>query len=155
MQLALKAAALLLALSCGAFAVQPPTLTGNWHLNVEKSKWGAMTKPLSVILKIEHNEPNLSYHGTVTYANEEERPFGFSGAFDGKPYPMSRSFGDGEIVMKRIDAYTIESSFRTPDGKYVESARTTLSRDGRTMTRALKLTSPEGKKNWTEIYEKR
>lgn len=79
-------------------------------------------RPLSVILKIEHSAPNPSDNGTVAYASEEERPFGFSGAFDGKPYPMSRSFGDGEIVMKRIDPYTVESLFRTPDAQYVESA---------------------------------
>lgn len=145
-------AALLLGALCHA---QPANLSGNWQLNVSRSKWGNMNKPVSVILTIEHQEPKLSYHGSVQYANEDVRDFGFSGVIDGKPYPMSRSFGDGEIVIVRVDDRTIDSTFRTPDGNTVETARTTVSRDGRVMERRLKLMSPEGTRKWTEIYERR
>jgi hypothetical protein len=123
-------------------------------LNVSRSKWGNVNKPVMVMLTIEHQEPKLSYHGSVQYANEDVREFGFSGAIDGKPYPMTRSFGNGEIVIVRVDDRTVDSTFRTPDGNYVETARTVLSRDGRVMERRLKLVSPEGVKKWTEIYER-
>lgn len=136
-------------------AAQPANLSGNWQLNVSRSKWGNVNKPVSVMLTIEHQEPKLSYHGTVQYANEDERDFGFSGAIDGKPYAMSRSFGNGEIVLVRVDDRTVDSTFRTPDGNYVETARTILSRDGSVLERRLKLVSPEGTKRWTEIYERR
>ncbi len=136
-------------------AAQPANLSGNWQLNVSRSKWGNVNKPVSVMLTIEHQEPKLSYHGTVQYANEDEREFGFSGAIDGKPYPMSRSYGEGEIVIVRVDERTIDSTFRTPDGNTVETARTIVSRDGRVLERRLKLVSPEGTKRWTEIYERR
>ena len=145
-------AALLLGALCAA---QPANLSGNWQLNVNRSKWGTVNKPVSVVLTIEHQEPKLSYHGSVLYANEDQRDFGFSGAIDGKPYPMSRSFGNGEIVLVRVNDRTIESTFRSADGNYVESARTTVSRDGRTLERRLRLISPEGTKKWTEIYERR
>lgn len=124
-------------------------------LNVEKSRWGNVKKPLSVELTIRHQEPNLEYRGSVTYANEDTREFGFSGALDGKPYAMSRSFGDGTITLQRVDALSFQSTFRTADGQTTETARTTLARDGKTMTRQLTVQSPEGKKSWTEIYEKR
>lgn len=143
--------ALLLAAVCLA---QPASLTGSWQLNVEKSRWGAVNKPVSVMLVIQHQEPALNYHGSVLYANEDHREFGFSGAVDGKPYPMSRSFGEGMITLTRLDRWTIDSVFRTHDGNYIETARTTVGRDGRTMQRSLKLVSPEGTKKWTEIYEK-
>ena len=145
-------AALLLGALCAA---QPANLSGNWQLNVNRSKWGTVNKPVSVVLTIEHQEPKLSYHGSVLYANEDQRDFGFSGAIDGKPYPMSRSFGNGEIVLVRVNDRTIESTFRSADGNYVESARTTVSRDGRTLERRLRLISPERTKKWTEIYERR
>ncbi|MEJ5367014.1 MAG: hypothetical protein WHT08_01765 [Bryobacteraceae bacterium] len=145
-------AAFLLVVPCAA---QPANLSGNWQLNVSRSKWGNLNKPVSVVLTIQHQEPNLSYHGSVLYANEDQRDFGFSGAIDGKPYAMSRSFGEGEIVIVRINDRTIESTFRTADGNYIETARTTVSRDGRTLERQLKLVSPEGTKKWTEIYERR
>lgn len=136
-------------------AAQPANLSGNWQLNVARSKWGNVNRPVSVLLTIDHQEPKLSYHGSVLYANEDQREFGFSGAIDGKPYPMSRSFGEGEITLVRVNDRTVDSTFRTYDGNYIETARTTISRDGQTLERQLKLVSPEGTKKWTEIYERR
>lgn len=136
-------------------AAQPANLSGNWQLNVARSKWGNVNRPVSVLLTIDHQEPKLSYHGSVLYANEDQREFGFSGAIDGKPYPMSRSFGEGEITLVRVNDRTVDSTFRTHDGNYIETARTTISRDGQTLERQLKLVSPEGTKKWTEIYERR
>lgn len=145
----------LAASALGIASAQPADLTGSWHLNVEKSKWGGMTKPVSVALEIVHKEPMLNYHGVVMYANEDTREFAFSGALDGTEYAMSRSFGDGMITLRRIDAWTVESTFRTPDGLYRETAQTTISRSGRTLTRRLRLHSPGGRKSWTEVYERR
>jgi hypothetical protein len=155
MRLSVPASAACLALVCCLAAAQNASMAGTWHLNVEKSKWGSANKPVSVVLTVEHNDPNIHYHGNVTYASEDERPFVFSGSFDGKPYPMSRSFGNGLITLTRLDPRTVESVFRTDDGAYTETARTTLSPDGRTLTRLLRVTSPEGTKKWTEVYEKR
>lgn len=155
MRLSVPASAACLTLLWSLCAAQPTSMTGNWHLNVEKSKWGSASKPVSVVVIIEHSEPSIHYHGNVTYANEDERPFAFTGSFDGKPYPMTRSFGDGLITLSRLDPFTVESVFRSNDGAYTETARTMLSRDGRTLTRQLRVTSPEGAKKWTEVYEKR
>jgi hypothetical protein len=147
--------AFLVAAALGIASAQPADLTGSWHLNVEKSRWGSVNKPLSVVLTIEHREPQLHYHGVVLYSNEDTRDFTFSGALDGAAYAMSRSFGDGTITLRRIDSWTVESTFRSSDGLFVETAQTTLSRSGRTLTRRLRLTTPEGRKSWTEYYEKR
>lgn len=136
-------------------AGQAPSLSGTWHVNVAKSKWGTVSKPVSVVLEIEHKDKDIHYHGAVTYANEDTREFGFTGAFDGKPYRMSRSYGEGSITMRRVDSFTFESTFRSDDGQYTEDARTTLSGDLKTLTRRLTLRSPEGTKSWTEVYEKK
>jgi hypothetical protein len=144
-----------LSLLQGVAAAQPANITGSWHLNVEKSRWGSTPKPVSVNLEIKHNEPQLQYQGSVLYANEDRRDFGFSGAIDGNPYAMSRSFGSGNIVMSRVDPLTVNSVFRTSDGYYEETAKTSVSKDGKVMTRALRLKTPEGTTTWTEIYEKR
>jgi hypothetical protein len=107
------------------------------------------------VIAIEHREPVIEYQGTVTYTNEETRAFGFSGAFDGKPYRMTRSYGDGEIRLRRVDGLTFDSAFQSDDGNYTEAARTSLSRDGKLLTRKLTVKTPDGKKSWTETYEKR
>jgi hypothetical protein len=145
----------LLVLMPGVCAGQSRDLSGSWHLNVEKSRWGSVSKPHSVVVVIAHHEPEIQYHGTVTYANEDTREFGFAGAFDGKAYRMVRSFGAGTITLHRVDESTFESSFRTDDGLTSETARTTLSRDGKTLTRKLTMRSPTDSKSWTEVYEKR
>jgi hypothetical protein len=136
-------------------AAQESSLTGDWALNVAKSRWGNTTRPVSVVLTIDHNEPSIHYRGSVLYADEESREFGFSGAFDGKPYRMSRSFGDGTIILRRLTAHTFESVFTTDSGDYSETARTTLSADGRTLVRKLTVRTPGGRRTWTEVYEKR
>jgi hypothetical protein len=147
--------AVLAALSLGMAAAQPAELTGSWHLNVEKSRWGKVVKPLSVVLTIEHHEPRLDYHGVVQYANEETREFSFSGSLDGGEYAMSRSFGDGMITLRRIDPWTVESTFRSGDGRCTETAQTTIARSGKTLTRRLTVQSPDGRKSWTEHYDRR
>jgi hypothetical protein len=134
---------------------QPGNLTGTWHLNVEKSRWGEMRKPNSVVLVIDHKEPALHYSGSIMYANEDTREFVFDGAIDGKEYPMTRSFGKGKVALHRVGPSRFDSTFRTDDGVAVETAANTLSRDGRTLTRQLRLQTPEGTKSWTEIYERR
>lgn len=144
-----------LTLLSGVCAAQPGNLTGSWHLNVAKSHWGSTPKPHSVVLTIDHKEPSIQYQGSVIYANEDAREFGFYGAFDGKSYAMTRSFGSGSIVLKRIDGLTFDSVFTTEDGRSVEKTRTTLSRDGKILTREIRVQSPDGNRNWTEVYDRK
>ena len=141
-------------IALGLYAQQPGSLTGSWYLNVDKSEWGSAKKPQSVVLRIEHAEPALRYSGSVTYLNEDVRDFTFDGAIDGKAYSMTRSYGAGTVVLRRIDAATFESVFRTDDKTYVETVRTTLLRSGRDLTRRVHLETPQGSTSWTEIYER-
>lgn len=142
------------AFSLCARAAEVPSLSGAWTLNLEKSRWGAKPKPSSVMLTIEHNEPTLKYRGTAVDATGESRDFSLEAAIDGKPYPVVRSYGEGTVVIRRLSATTIQSEFRSRDGRYQENTRTTLSGDGRTLTHRIRLRSPEGAASWTEVYEK-
>jgi hypothetical protein len=90
-----------------------------------------LEEPFSVVLVIEHKDPMLQYHGTVTHTNEDTRDFVFSGALDGKEYAMVSSIGPGITVLHRVDANTLESAFRNADGTRLETALTSLSRHGK------------------------
>ena len=136
-------------------AAQPANLSGEWRMNVDKSQWGSAKRPVSVVLRIEHHEPVLNYTGWVEYVNEDSREFAFSGAIDGKSYPMTRSFGNGSAVLRRIDSATFDTVFRTAAANYSETTRTTVSADTRVLTRKVRLETPEGTKSWTEIYDRR
>lgn len=144
-----------LVLSLGMGTAQTPSLTGAWDLNVAKSNWGKKAKPQSVEVTIEHSEPDLKYSGVAVDAQEHTRHFEFAGKIDGKEYPVAREYGEGKITLKRANPATLNSEFRSTDGRFVERATTTLSKDGKTLTRQMRLKSPDGNLSWTEIYEKR
>jgi hypothetical protein len=138
-----------------ACAADIPDLGGVWTLNVEKSSWGKMQKPVSVVLEISHNQLTLDYSGVVTYSDEESREFSFTGAIDGNEYPMVRSYGAGKCKFRRLSLSAVESVFHTDNGLYTETSRMIVSRDGRTMTRYMYLKTPDGDRNWIEVYERR
>ena len=149
------AAVLLAAFSVGVCSAQIADLSGTWRLNVQKSRWGNLQKPFSILVTVEHKEPLLKYSGTMVYSGgEDTRTFAFSGAIDGKEYPITRSFGKGKVVIQRINNWTTESVFRSDDGQWSETTRTSLSRDGKQMRRTIRRKGPEGELNWTEVYEK-
>jgi hypothetical protein len=147
---------LLIVFSFGTSWAQVASLSGTWQLNVEKSKWGKLQKPVTAVVSITHREPKLEYTGSIVYATgEDTRPFGFNGAIDGKEYPGTRSAGAGKITLKRVDDRTIFSHFRSDDGLFTEEATTSVSPDGKSMRRALQRKGPDGELKWTEVYEKR
>jgi hypothetical protein len=146
-------AAMLLSLAaCGAKA---PDLSGNWKLNVEKSTWGKVRKPTGVSLEIQHNEPSLKYSGRVVDAESEGREFSFEGAIDGREYSTHGAFADGRIVFERKPGNVIASTFHSGDGLLTESAETSVSADGKILTRRVRLKRPDSDLSWTERYERR
>ena len=145
----------LLTLTAGKCAAEAANLSGTWRLNVNKSSWSGVRRPEMVVLRIDHREPVLKFAGSVDHPNEETRQFAFDGLIDGKEYPGQRSYGAGAAAFKRINDHTILSTFRSEDGQYVESTEIVVAADGRTLRQHIKLTTPAGKREWTEIYERR
>lgn len=143
------------ALSLAVCAAPVPNLSGTWVLNIEKSRWGKKPKPQSVVVVIEHNEPALKYTGTVVDANGDSRHFTVEGLIDGKEYPVAGDHGEGTIVLRRLNATTTSHELRSNDGRFVETATSRLSLDGKVLTRRLRQRSPEATLSWTEVYEKR
>jgi hypothetical protein len=130
-------------------------LAGVWVMDVQKSVWGEMQKPESVVLEIIRNGNEIRYSGVVTYQNQDTRPFAFDGAMDGREYPVVRSYGSGKLVMNRKSSTTLESVYTSDTGVYVETARMVISLDGKHMTRYMSLRYPLGLRSWVEVYNRR
>ena len=142
-------------LPAGTCAAEIVNLSGDWTLNVEKSKWGKVPKPVSVVVTVEHKEPAISYTGKIVQMDgEESRDFTFKGAIDGKAYPVERTLGPGKVILKRVDDTTITSEFKSNDGKFEENVRTTVTRDGKLMRRMMERKGTSGDQAWMEVYEK-
>ena len=129
-------------------------ISGTWRLDIVRSVWGTRPKPVSVTLQVQHKEPALVYGGVVIYSGEDARPFQFNGAIDGKAYPMSRSFGTGSVVLRRLDPLTFESIFTTADRTSVETTSTRVSPDGKTLTRHIRLKAGNSTTLSTEVYRR-
>ena len=53
--------------------------------------------------------------------------------------------------MRRVDARTLESQVKGPDSKVIETARTTISADGKQLTRSIKAMGPNGEMSSTSF----
>ena len=147
----------IVAMGMGA-AQQVRDMSGTWQLNVARSSWGKHAKPTSGTVVIEHHEPAFKYSGDVQMQMGSEtadrRTFAFDGSIDGQAHPVTGSAGAGMLTLKRENASTVVSEFRTKDGTLLETAKTTISADGKTMTRELKGKGANGDVSWVEIYER-
>ena len=136
-----------------------PDLSGTWKLNVQKSSWGKHPKPTSGTVTIEHHEPSLKYSGTVAVEHGSETDdskgtFSFDGAIDGKEYPVTGVAGTGKLSIRRLSPTTTVSELKSPDGAVLQTAKTTISSDGKRLTREVKQTTSAGEVSWTEVYDR-
>ena len=129
--LAITVATLLLVL--GPVAQAPDKNVGTWKLNLAKSKYIPGPAPFENTLKIEPETNGLkfTFHGT----DAEGKPvdFEFSPRFDGKDYVVTGLPEADMIVLKRINANTIETVTKKA-GKPMMTTRSVVSKDGKTRT---------------------
>ena len=136
----------------GAFAAD--VFSGNWKVNVVKSKYDPGPAPKSATSKIDAMEGGLKF--TNDGVNSEGKPTHseWSGKFDGKDNPVEGDPNRDTAALKKIDDYTIEISNKKA-GKPTTTIRTVFSKDGKTRTQTVKGTNAEGVKvNNMVVYEK-
>jgi hypothetical protein len=151
----LFAATLLTALAqVPGFDFDRGSFSGTWKLNQQKSKWRGLRKPVSVIVSIEHKQSAFSYSGSVVDADGEIRHFEFNGSVDGKEYPTVREYGEGVVTLQWAGPNTLVATFKTNDGRWVETTTRSLSRDGKRLAQQSHLRAPDGEFTWTEFYDK-
>lgn len=134
-------------------AADARNMSGEWMLNIEKSKWGEKHRPQSVKIEIQHREPALKYRGTVTDASGVVTKFEFDGAIDNKEYQITDAGVQRAVRIRRISPLTTSTTIKSPDG-ITENATTAMSQDGKTLTRHIILKTPEGTTKWTEVYDR-
>ena len=149
---AITVAALLLLLSPVAQASD--NNVGTWKLNLARSKYIPGPAPFESTLKIEPETNGLkfTFHGT----DAEGKPvdFEFSPRFDGKDYRVTGLAEADSIVLKRINANTIETVTKKA-GRPVMTTRSVVSKDGKTRISTQKGTNAKGERvNNTIVYEK-
>ena len=127
---------------------------GTWRLNLAKSKYIPGPAPYEGTLKIEPETNGLKF--TLHGLDAEGKPvdFEFSPRFDGKDYLVTGLPEADTIVLKRVNANTIETISKK-NGKPVMTTRSVVSKDGKTRISTQKGTNAKGERvNNTIVYEK-
>jgi len=136
-----------------AFAAD--VFSGNWKLNLEKSKFDPGPPPKGPnYVRIEAISDGLKF--TIDGVNAEGKPTHneWSGKFDGKDNPVKGDPNRDTAALTRIDDHTMQVVSKK-DGKVTTTTRTVYSRDGKTRTQTTQGTNSKGMKvNNTTVYEK-
>jgi hypothetical protein len=143
---------LALVLLAGIQPAGKPNFSGDWKLNLEKSNFGAIPPPTSITRKIVHAEPSL------TIDELQQSPLG--------DQTTTRSYKtDGSPMTFTVQGSTVNGSAKWAENvleiaSNVEmlgmtfTDRMTLSADGKTLTSAVLVASPQGNMEITAVFEK-
>jgi hypothetical protein len=108
-------------------------MNGTWELDVPASKFNPGPARKSDIRTYKVDGNSISMKGTVVFVNGKTFTAEFTGAFDGKDYPVNGNPRAETIAQVRVDAYTSKTTTKR-NGKITATSTRQISQDGKTMT---------------------
>ena len=143
----------LFALGIGVTAQAPDPANGKWTLNVAKSKFSPGPAPKSTTATISTGAAYKVVAEIVT-GDGTKVNWEYSAAFDGKPHPVKGNPDGDMVVVKRVNATTVDSSYSLK-GKPTTNNSRVVSADGKTMTVTSTGTNGQGQKiNNVQVFER-
>lgn len=134
-------------------AQAPDTANGKWTLNVAKSKFSPGPAPKSTTATISSGAAYKVVVEAVT-GDGTKVNWEYSASFDGKPHPVKGNPDGDMVVVKRVNATTVDSSY-TLKGKPTTNNSRVVSADGKTMTVTSTGTNGQGQKiNNVQVFER-
>lgn len=130
-------------------------VNGTWKLNVAKSK-STSTNPVISQTDVREATPDGGFKLTRTTQLKDGTPVHYSVTckYDGKECPVTGAPYDF-VSAKRIDANTTTFETRKTAGKYHNSGKNVISKDGKTLTQTITGTDAEGKPvKTTNVFDK-
>lgn len=142
------------ALSSAGFAQGPAPGMGSWTLNPTKSKFSPGPAPKSATVTFSPAGDGVKAVIETVSPTGAKVHWEYTAAFDGKPHPVTGNPDGDMVVLKRVNATTVESSY-TLKGKPTTVNTRVVSADGKTMTVTSKGTNAQGQKvDNVQMYEK-
>jgi len=153
-----KAVAILLASMCLAVAVtafaSEQSAVGTWKLNVQKSSYGTMAAPKFEELIITTDKADrLEWKLRGASSDGKTYMSSYNGQIDGKYHPLLDSMGNGTIAYKR-EGSNVSWTVKNNTGAVIETGRSQLSADGKTLTLSGTSEGPKGKTNFSSAFER-
>jgi len=117
-----------------AIAQSKDPILGSWTLDVSKSKFaGATPSSREMMFKAVPNGITQLITTTTTGLAEITYHLTYTAKFDGKDYPADAASSFNTIMMKRVDAHTLERVGKVK-GNVVETETYTVSPDGKMLS---------------------
>lgn len=131
-----------------------PNFTGDWKLNVDKSNFGPMPAPEKLTQKIEHKDPSMKVSQSQS-GPQGEMSWDVTYSTDGKE--TSATIGPMETKSTAVwegDVLVVETKLKAGEADIVIKSKWTLSADGKTITQAAHLVTPQGELDMTYVMDK-
>jgi hypothetical protein len=107
--------------------------SGTWKMNPAKSKYSPGPAAKNITLKVESDEKGVKIDSEGTDGEGNPTHVQYDAKLDGKDYPVTGiPYGD-MVVVKRIDAKTIQTTIKKGD-QVVMTVTSKVSADGKTRT---------------------
>ena len=136
----------------GAFAAD--NSLGTWKLNMEKSKFTPSAPVKSLTSTREASDGGVKVTTTGEQANGTPINASYTAKYDGKDYPVTGAPYD-TIAITQVNASTFTAKLKNTGTKYSTTARSVISKNGKTMTTTTKGTGTEGTPiSYTMVYDK-
>src|SRR5215469_812374 len=140
MRTAIKSIFAIAAFATLALAADKPNFSGEWSLDVDKSNFGPMPPPATMIRKISHSEPEMTVEQATTGGPQGDQSFKFKYSTDGKE-TTNEMMGTPAKTKAAWDgnALVINMSVDAGGNEIKITDRVSLSDDGKVMTDAMHL----------------
>jgi hypothetical protein len=123
-----------------AVAGDKPDFSGKWKLDLEKSSFGAVPAPATMIRTVEQKGPDIAIDNALT---GPDMNLSFQYSADGKE--TTNSFMGSDFKSKaNWDGKMLVIRNYLPDGQLASTNKWTLSDDGKTFTDVWSISSPDG-----------
>jgi hypothetical protein len=136
-------------------AADKPNFSGDWKLNTAKSNFGQVPAPATYTRKVTHAEPSLTIEDTQTGSPLGDQHDTRTFTTDGKEISYQVNGSDVKATATWEDeALQINSKASVQGAEILFKDKMSLSGDGKTLTDALHVTTPQGELDVTLVFDK-
>jgi hypothetical protein len=151
----LKTSILVAALACVALAADKPNFSGDWKLNAAKSNMGPLPAPTSYTRKVTHAEPSITIEDTQTGSATGDQHDTRTYTTDGKEISYQANGADVKSAATWDgEALQIDSKASIQGMDILFKDKLALGDNGKTLTDAVHVTTPQGDLDLTLVFEK-
>jgi hypothetical protein len=150
-----KATLIVAALAGMALAADKPNFSGDWKLNAAKSNFGAVPAPATYTRKVIHAEPSITIENTQTGTPMGDQHDTRTYTTDGKEVSYQANGADVKAAITWDGNALLINSKASIQGMDILIKDTiTLADDGKTMTDAVHVASPQGDIELALVFDK-